>query len=127
MNTFDDALTFHRNRLARLKSIIEEGMDSPYPGVRTASQSLVPERDRLVLLLGAFDGKVDVILPDGSHRYWSTHCRHATDDEGHRACSATTLADTAGNVINRRPSQCRRCAAPCLCSCHKSSTEGVPA
>ena len=32
--------------------------------------------------------KVDVVLPDGTHRYWSTHCRH----NRHDACAAMELA-----------------------------------
>jgi hypothetical protein len=57
------------------------------------------------------DAKVDAVLPDGTHRYWSTHCRH--DD--HDACRATELAPG----IPRRPAQCKGCGSPCLCPCHK--------
>lgn len=51
--------------------------------------------------------KLDVILPDGTHRYWSTHCRHGNHD----ACSATELAPG----VPRRPAQCKGCGAPCQC------------
>lgn len=66
-------------------------------------------------------GKVDVIRPDGTHLYWSTHCRHGN----HEACAAREM--TARNVqdpegwsatIERRPAQCKTCAAPCRCKCH---------
>lgn len=55
---------------------------------------------------------IDVVHPDGTHDYWSTHCRHGN----HEACSATELAPG----VARRPSQCKTCAAPCRCSCHQS-------
>lgn len=54
--------------------------------------------------------KVDLILPDGTHIYWSTHCRHGNCE----ACSATELAPG----VPRRPAQCKTCAAPCVCGCH---------
>lgn len=59
-------------------------------------------------------GKVDVVREDGTHEYWSTHCRHATDGEGHRMCAATTI-----NGGPRNPAQCRICSASCRCDCHK--------
>lgn len=68
------------------------------------------------------DAMVDALMPDGNHRYWSTHCRHGH----HGACSATTLGDSAGNVINRNPSACRTCGAPCVCGCHEGGTEWAP-
>lgn len=51
------------------------------------------------------DAKVDAVLADGTHRYWSTHCRHGDHD----LCKGF----------------CKKCgpAAPCVCSCHKSSTK----
>lgn len=64
-------------------------------------------------------GKVDMILPDGTHLYWSTHCRHATDEEGHNKCQATEFAPG----VERKPSQCKTCAAPCRCECHKDYAE----
>lgn len=80
---------------------------------------------------------VDAILPDGTHHYWSTHCRHGNHD----ACSAdAVLGDVtyesgmAGSRLNfgkqvairRKPAQCKTCAAPCLCPCHKDATEEAP-
>lgn len=52
---------------------------------------------------------VDAVLPDGTHRYYSTHCRHGRHD----ACDATTLNDGP-----RQPGQCKTCAAPCRCRHH---------
>jgi hypothetical protein len=67
---------------------------------------------RAVDALGGTQGAVvDVVLPDGSHLYWSTHCRHGRHD----ACAATELAPG----VPRQPSQCKTCAAPCICSCHE--------
>ena len=64
--------------------------------------------------------KIDAILPDGTHRYWSTHCRHDRHDD----CSATEMVGI-GIVgegfrprIERRPAQCKTCAAPCICPHH---------
>lgn len=70
------------------------------------------------------NAKVDVILPDGTHRYWSTHCRH----EDHEACSARwlkgpTVMDGVTTSIVRMPAQCKQCGAACLCSCHEPITE----
>jgi hypothetical protein len=56
-------------------------------------------------------GAIDVVLPDGTHRYYSTHCRHGDHD----ACCSTVLRDDAGNVVNRRPASCKGCGAPCSC------------
>jgi hypothetical protein len=41
--------------------------------------------------------KADVVMPDGVHRYWSTHCRHGNHD----LCKGT----------------CKGCAAMCICGC----------
>lgn len=74
--------------------------------------------------IAPLDAKTDVIHPDGTHRYWSTHCRHGN----HALCSASRMlgmeADTTSNhlvAINRRPAQCKEpsCAAPCVCPCHQ--------
>lgn len=76
--------------------------------------------------------KIDAILPDGTHRYWSTHCRHAKDanDPGHEACSAKELIGSYGvdldgggsyrvrTAMDRKPAQCKTCAARCVCPCH---------
>lgn len=68
--------------------------------------------------------RIDVVLPDGTHRYWSTHCRHAPlprsepkgSPDGHDACTAAELAPD----VPRRPAQCKTCAAPCVCPCHEA-------
>lgn len=70
------------------------------------------------------DAMVDAVLPDGTHRYWSTHCRHGR----HRDCSATVLVSAnpygpGDSAIKRTPAQCKTCASPCVCPCHKNSTE----
>jgi hypothetical protein len=39
--------------------------------------------------------KADVLMPDGSHAYWSTHCRHGD----HNLCKLT----------------CKGCGSPCIC------------
>jgi uncharacterized protein (DUF433 family) len=69
--------------------------------------------------LGGED-KADVLHADGSHYYWSTHCRHAGDDEDdedskrkHRMCATTTI-----NGGPRKPAQCKICHSPCVCPCH---------
>ncbi len=62
------------------------------------------------------DAKADVLLSDGTHRYWSTHCRHGDHD----ACDARTLAPG----VPRRPAQCKTCAAPCRCRCHGEEASG---
>lgn len=60
--------------------------------------------------------RVDYFTPDGRHVYWSTHCRHATDEDpsGHDACKATQLAPG----VPRSPAQCKTCGSPCVCDCH---------
>lgn len=51
------------------------------------------------------DSKADVVMPDGKHRYWSTHCRHGNH------------ADCKGS--------CKICASPCICSCpHPTPADG---
>jgi hypothetical protein len=78
-------------------------------------------------------GKLDAILPDGTHRYWSTHCRHAgpsPDDPRHADCSAKwlhgpTVMDGVTTAIARMPAQCKTCAAPCICPCHKITEEEI--
>lgn len=50
---------------------------------------------------------VDVLHADGTHEYWSTHCRHGRHD----ACRATELAPG----VPRRPASCKACDAPCRC------------
>lgn len=55
--------------------------------------------------------RVDIV-GDKGHWYWSTHCRH----DNHDACAATELAPG----VPRRPAQCKTCAAPCVCHCHRA-------
>lgn len=72
--------------------------------------------------------KIDAILPDGTHRYWSTHCRH----DNHEACSADKMSgpsvyDRGRHVtVERRPAQCKtpECQAPCVCPCHAAVSGG---
>jgi len=78
--------------------------------------------------------RIDAILPSGKHRYCSTHCRHDTGDgRGHRACAAEMLvgrdAESIGSphtwdaAVVRNPAQCKTCAAPCVCSCHRGESQ----
>jgi hypothetical protein len=64
--------------------------------------------DEIVLPPGTL---VDYVLPDGSHHYYSTHCRCSGD---HDACKATTI-----NGGPRKPAQAKCCGAPCRCECHE--------
>lgn len=57
-----------------------------------------------------FVGKTDTVWEDG-HAYWSTHCRHGHHDK----CAATEFPGGG----ERKPSQCKTCAAPCICNCHQ--------
>lgn len=47
----------------------------------------------------------DVILTDGTHRYWSTHCRHGS----HEACKGT----------------CKTCRSPCVCPACGHASRGA--
>lgn len=60
----------------------------------------------------------DVVLPDGTHWYWSTHCRHGR----HADCAATELAPG----VPRRPAQCKTCGSPCRCPCGHRSVDTPP-
>lgn len=75
-----------------------------------------------------FGYKIDAILPDGTHLYYSTHCRHAedADDIRHLACGLSQGVDADGKQFARRPAQCKTetCAAPCICTCHKEAGSG---
>lgn len=82
----------------------------------------------------------DVLLSDGSHTYWSTHCRH----DNHAMCAATLVQDVeplavphplgvtdrVRRSVRRKPAQCKTCASPCICPCHapvhinEESTDG---
>jgi hypothetical protein len=48
--------------------------------------------------------------PVGQHVYLSTACLH----ERHGYCAATT-----GQAGPKTPAQCKFCAAPCTCPCHR--------
>lgn len=64
--------------------------------------------------------QADTVHADGTHTYWSTHCRH----DRHDACSASeTIGRMPGGLghyaaIERAPAQCKTCASPCVCTCH---------
>lgn len=58
--------------------------------------------------------KVDVVHPDGTHEYWSTHCRCSGD---HGLCKATTI-----NGGPRTPSRSKCCDSPCKCWCHRETS-----
>lgn len=47
------------------------------------------------VLMFPVDAKVDAVMPDGTHHYWSTHCRHGN----HGLCKRV----------------CKTCSAPCGC------------
>lgn len=90
------------------------GIVNSYLGELAAAGRLLPE--------GA---STDVLLADGTHRYWSTHCRHGN----HEACAADRLPAWRApaqlewllppvTTIERNPAQCKTCASPCICPCH---------
>jgi len=85
------------------------------------------EISRLLATLGELGVKVDAVLPDGTHLYWSTHCR--CNPNGHDGCSAKwmegpTVMDGVTTSIARRPAQCKTCASPCICPCHEGADGG---
>ncbi len=68
--------------------------------------------------------RIDIITVSDKgtvHAYWSTHCRHGN----HADCSADTLRgeglDLSGLPVRvrRKPAQCKTCASPCVCPCHR--------
>jgi hypothetical protein len=63
--------------------------------------------------------KADILFADGTHRYWSTHCRHGH----HNKCAATSFPGGG----KRNPSQCKteECQAPCRCECHAEHGDEV--
>jgi hypothetical protein len=79
-------------------------------------------RHALTRLVGLAVGVLtDITSKDGTHSYFSTHCRH----RNHEACSATAVEGRQlGERVRlpRRPAQCKTCAAPCICPCHKEGT-----
>jgi hypothetical protein len=63
--------------------------------------------------------QADVMLPDGTHRYWSTHCRHGN----HQLCESNailgrTVVSDLPVAIGRVPARCKGCVSPCICPCH---------
>lgn len=56
---------------------------------------------------------VDVVYPDGSHDYWSTHCRHGRCGD----CGKTELAPG----VPRQAARCKTCGAACRCACHTTT------
>jgi hypothetical protein len=67
--------------------------------------------------------KIDAILPSGTHRYYSTHCRH----DRHADCSAIVLKgvdvqDAPAHVM-RKPARCKTCAAPCVGPRHRGESQ----
>lgn len=83
--------------------------------------------------VAAHGGKADVFIPASKrdstpeHRYWSTHCRH----DRHGDCSADAMrgqradGSPVGSLvwIERKPAQCKTCAAPCICPCHTETAD----
>jgi hypothetical protein len=51
------------------------------------------------------------------HRYLSTGCWHGGD--GHAYCQSNT-----GSNGQKTPAQCKFCAAPCRCDCHRGAGRG---
>lgn len=47
---------------------------------------------------------------NGEHEYLATSCLH----ELHEYCAG----DVTETGAPKRPSQCKFCAAPCVCACH---------
>jgi hypothetical protein len=107
------------------EAIIAAGLAAAYPHLRA---QWAAER----VWVFPFDAKADVVFADGQHRYWSTHCRHDRHDD----CSATEITgpgSTRRGVLGKRiqierpvsmerkPAQCKTCAAPCICHCHKEA------
>lgn len=69
--------------------------------------------------------RADVMLPDGSHTYFSTHCRHGS----HQLCESNaitglTVVSERPVAIGKVPARCKGCASPCVCECHASPGGG---
>jgi hypothetical protein len=62
----------------------------------------------VVACLAAF--RIDQARQDKHHRYLATSCLHGDHDY----CAAKM-----GAVGEKKPSQCKFCAAPCICDCHR--------
>jgi len=50
------------------------------------------------------------------HEYLSTGCLH----DAHEYCNLATLR---ADGTRKRPARCKFCDAPCICDCHRSTTE----
>ncbi len=90
------------------------------------SHALVARVPAAIQLLEELGLKLDIIFPGGTHRYYSTHCRHGD----HEACSATAIEGRQFGEqvrIARRPASCKTCSAPCICDCHTENEEKVDA
>jgi hypothetical protein len=74
------------------------------------------------------NSKIDVILPDGTHRYWSTWCRHGLHGPcGESRHIKTWASDGTPEELYdtpREPAQCKTCSAPCICPCHEKGSTG---
>ena len=62
------------------------------------------------------------------HIYLSTSCLHGEHDYCKSAIVQELVphwADDDSEILTRRkrPSECKFCAAPCVCKCHKESDE----
>lgn len=69
--------------------------------------------------------QADVMLPDGTHTYFSTHCRHGN----HQLCESNaitglTVVSERPVAIGKVPARCKGCASPCICECHASPGGG---
>jgi hypothetical protein len=92
----------------------------PYGAAKVALDALAAA-GRLL----AEGAKVDVMLPDGTHTYWSTHCRHGN----HQLCESNaitglTVVSERPVAIGKVPARCKSCASPCVCECHASPDGG---
>jgi hypothetical protein len=52
------------------------------------------------------------------HVYLSTSCLHGL----HNYCQSGTGKAPGGETWAKRPAQCKFCATPCVCECHKDSS-----
>lgn len=96
-----------RSQIEKLADWITENM----PGEPSRSEGAVDTAIRLLSRKQELTSKDDRVFSDGSHLYWSTHCRHGS----HKACEATELAPG----VPRKPAQCKTCGAGCICWCHE--------
>ena len=93
--------------------------------VLTTLAEILTRHEELVIfgILGQFHrSMIDIVTRDGEHHYWSTHCRHASAEEVHTRKPSRRHKDCASSELSpgvpRKPSQCKTCSAPCVCSCH---------